>query len=226
MLPLNDWERRGGRGGAESGGTERTRVLDGKRVTGLIGVWCWVNPLGIFGFTWWRWLREHSSSSTSTMNPSRHLLASTSALPSVATPRIQQLPLPLYRLIARQATPNLTLPNPFIPQSAETHRPAMISARRQKQMRAIYPAESLPPSAKLPGQPSNIMYEVGEVKWTGEVKATNKPHGVYGTRKRMFKGRKHERMKPIRMQETQKRMEGMDKRIAEWRQVCLQSITA
>ena len=155
------------------------------------------------------------------MNTSRQLLASTSALPSVATPRIQQLPLPLYRLIARQATPDLALPNPFIPQFTQTHRPAAISARRQKQMRAIYPAESLPPSAKLPSQPSTIMYEVGEVKWTGQVKATNTPHGVYGTRKRMFKGRKHDRIKPVRMQETQKRMDGMDKRIAEWRQVSL-----
>lgn len=154
------------------------------------------------------------------------LRASTSALPSAASAATPApLPLSLFRLIARAATPTgsphptLSVPNPFVPQFTTSYRPAAISARRQKQLRALYPPESLPPSARTPQQPASILYDVGEVHWTGDVKATGKPHGVYGTRKRMFKGRKHDRLKPGRVLETKERMDGMDKRIADWRQV-------
>jgi hypothetical protein len=56
------------------------------------------------------------------------------------------------------------------------------------------------------------------VTWSGEVgEEQNKT--LYGSRRRMFKGHKHERERPERERETKERMSGMEKRINDWRSV-------
>jgi hypothetical protein len=58
------------------------------------------------------------------------------------------------------------------------------------------------------------------VTWSGEVgEEQNKT--LYGSRRRMFKGHKHERERPERERETKERMSGMEKRINDWRSVSL-----
>jgi hypothetical protein len=52
----------------------------------------------------------------------------------------------------------------------------------------------------------------------GEVKYTTGIHR--GKQELKFKGHKHEREKPERERETRERLEGMAKRIAEWKKVC------
>jgi hypothetical protein len=148
------------------------------------------------------------------------------------------LPPTIYTIIARHIAMSppastYTIPNPFLmhkPSSdASTssavpqHSPRAISRRREKQLLDHYSGYVLPPSDlnRLPETPS-IRWVNGEeevtVTWSGEVgEEQNKT--LYGSRRRMFKGHKHERERPERERETKERMSGMEKRINDWRSV-------
>ena len=148
------------------------------------------------------------------------------------------LPPTIYTIIARHIAMSppastYTIPNPFLmhkPSSdASTssavpqHSPRAISRRREKQLLDHYSGFVLPPSDlnRLPETPS-IRWVNGEeevtVTWSGEVgEEQNKT--LYGSRRRMFKGHKHERERPERERETKDRMSGMEKRINDWRSV-------
>lgn len=161
-------------------------------------------------------------------------------MPTHITPA--DLPPTIYTLIARhiaQSAPSTSyaIPNPFLthapapnPEAAAAssstshqHTPRAISRRREKQLLEHYPEFVLPPSKLNPLASSpTIRWSDGErdvdVTWTGEVGEV-KPKSLYGSRKRMFKGHKHERERPEREKETKERMQGMEKRIKDWRTV-------
>lgn len=150
------------------------------------------------------------------------------------------LPPTIYTLIARhiaQSEPSTSysIPNPFLTHRAvattevpevstsHQHTPRAISRRREKQLLEHYPDFVLPPSKLNPlSTTPTIRWNDGqrdvEIVWTGEL-GDLKPKSLYGSRKRMFKGHKHERERPERERETQERMQGMDKRINDWRSV-------
>jgi hypothetical protein len=151
------------------------------------------------------------------------------------------LPPTIYTIIARHIamsppSSTYTIPNPFLmhkpssdastSSSVPQHSPRAISRRREKQLLDHYSGFVLPPSDlnRLPETPS-IRWVNGEeevtVTWSGEVgEEQNKT--LYGSRRRMFKGHKHERERPERERETKERMSGMEKRINDWRSVsCL-----
>lgn len=128
-----------------------------------------------------------------------------------------------------------SIPNPFLKHESSSgastsssvpqHTPRTISRRREKQLLDHYSGFVLPPSDlnRLPETPS-IRWVNGEeevtVTWSGEVgEEQNKT--LYGSRRRMFKGHKHERERPERERETKERMSGMEKRINDWRSVRL-----
>ena len=159
-----------------------------------------------------------------------------------APPHISTADLPptIYTLIARhiaQSEPSTSysIPNPFLTHRAATtteaegssshqYTPRAISRRREKQLLEHYPEFVLPPSKLNPlsTTKSNIRWNDGErdveIIWTGEL-GDLKEKSLYGSRKRMFKGHKHERERPERERETQERLQGMDKRINDWRSV-------
>jgi hypothetical protein len=148
------------------------------------------------------------------------------------------LPPTIYTIIARHIAMSppastYTIPNPFLmhkpssdastSSSVPQHSPRAISRRREKQLLDHYSGFVLPPSDlnRLPETPS-IRWVNGEeevtVTWSGEVgEEQNKT--LYGSRRRMFKGHKHERERPERERETKERMSGMEKRINDWRSV-------
>lgn len=165
-----------------------------------------------------------------------------SGMPTHISPA--DLPPTIYTLIARyiaQSAPSSSyaIPNPFLTHqasasteassstsaaaSAHQHTPRAISRRREKQLLEHYPEFVLPPSKlnPLPSSPT-IRWNDGQrevdITWAGEL-GDIKPKSLYGSRKRMFKGHKHERERPERERETQERLQGMEKRIKDWRTV-------
>lgn len=90
----------------------------------------------------------------------------------------------------------------------------------------------LPPGPKTPvsaGYTQSTLLEAEpgsaedslRVEWVGQIKekvAKVGPGKPYGMRKK-FKGHKFEREKRVRMVDVGERLEGMDKRIEEWRKV-------
>ncbi|WRT69185.1 uncharacterized protein IL334_006169 [Kwoniella shivajii] len=143
-----------------------------------------------------------------------------------------------------QSPSDVPLPNPFLVQKgnrrsdsevtgeARYHwkRP-IISNRRQKQLLQFYPAVDLPISDKSSASSSSSSFlssssrpvkwdEGTTVNWTGELKVKEEPtkNGVYAGRKRMFKGHKDERNREQKIADRQVRLDGMEKRIKEWRQ--------
>jgi hypothetical protein len=155
------------------------------------------------------------------------------------------LPPTIYTIIARHIAisppaSTYTIPNPFLmhkpssdassSSSVPQHTPRAISRRRERQLLDHYSGIVLPPSDlnRLPETPS-IRWVNGEeevtVTWSGEVgEEQNKT--LYGSRRRMFKGHKHERERPERERETKERMSGMEKRINDWRSVSRSADTA
>ena len=134
--------------------------------------------------------------------------------------------------------PRLTIPNPFI-----RHRQRIITEdfsedpktryrnfhpikkREQKKMILRYPTYLLPPSQinPLDSHPSiRSMFQGREVEvewgpdWRTQIKL---PKGLYAGRAIIFKGHKRERDLPVRRQEIQERVDGMDRRIEKWRDV-------
>lgn len=153
------------------------------------------------------------------------------------------LPPVLYRRIAKhisqlraagETTQTVSIPNPFLlhrstekatyaaRDSYSWHKP-QISPRRQKQLLQFYPAEELPVSALNPqSEKRSVVWEDGTiVTWAGKVKekAQKVKQGPYAGRKIMFKGHLDERKRPQRLAERQERLDGMSKRIADWRKV-------
>ncbi|WOO84973.1 uncharacterized protein LOC62_06G008479 [Vanrija pseudolonga] len=153
--------------------------------------------------------------------------ASIQAIPEVVDARV--LPNALFNLIRRniEARPEgssgpIQIRNPFIGIANEGHNGAWvvpISARRQKQYLQQYPGWALPPSPlNRVDEPKAVQWVDGTlVTWEGSVPAEKKALGLYGSRKRMFKGHKHEREKASRVQERKDRLEGMEKRIEMWK---------
>lgn len=163
----------------------------------------------------------------------------TSATPETAAQlSAADLPPTIYTIIERhiaQSPPSstYTVPNPFLmhkpssePSSSTAvpqHTPRAISRRRERQLLDHYSGIVLPPSPlnRLPETPS-IRWLHGEeevtVTWSGEV-GEDQGKSLYGSRRRMFKGHKHERERPERERETKERMTGMQKRINDWRSV-------
>ncbi|KAL1407631.1 hypothetical protein Q8F55_007064 [Vanrija albida] len=172
------------------------------------------------------------------MNVARRFLttaASTSKAASAGSGPIQQLPefvearhLPdaLYNLIRRSiaarpegSTGPIGIRNPFLGVSDTDAWTVPISPRRQKKFLAEYPAWALPPSPlNRLDEPKAVRWRDGTiVTWEGVVPAETTPPGLYGSRRRMFKGKKHEREKPVRVQERQERLDGMPARIEQWK---------
>ena len=171
---------------------------------------------------------------------STELLDSTRPIPS------SQLPLSLQTYIKshiqRTYLPDDVLPdripilNPFISHRIELlptssiapgtprviHIPPQFSRRRQLQLAQDYQVGSIPPSPYLPvNHDIKVEYAQGKiVQFIGVVERAVKK-GVYGDRKRMFRGHKHERQAAGRKKETEERLEGMEKRVTEWKKVCL-----
>jgi hypothetical protein len=104
--------------------------------------------------------------------------------------------------------------------SSNTHIPAYISRRRQKQLLAHYGDFALPPSPlNAAALAAELRWEDGSVvSWAGDAEAKD-TNSLYGGRKRMFKGHKHEREKPDKMRDTAERMKGMGKRVEDWKKV-------
>ncbi|WVN88000.1 uncharacterized protein L203_103198 [Cryptococcus depauperatus CBS 7841] len=151
-----------------------------------------------------------------------------------------RLPPLLYRHIAKHISAlrnsrsqigNTAVPNPFL-----YHRGAKrgesqitgkltyhwiepkISVRRQKLLLQRYSAEDLPPSPANPLNGRPVKWIDGTiVNWEGKVRVKSKKQGPYAGRKIMFKGHLDERARPQKMADRQERMDGMEKRIAEWR---------
>lgn len=120
---------------------------------------------------------------------------------------------------------HLTIPNPFASRR--------ISLRTQSDLLKSFPPTWLPPSRKNPLGAKKITYDQDGVvvTWTGgnlsekkQVVIPNKqPSGIRPSDKKMgdFRGRKVDRVAKDRRAETEARLEGMEKRIEEWRQVSL-----
>lgn len=153
------------------------------------------------------------------------------------------LPPVLYRRIAKhisqlraagETTQTVSIPNPFLlhrstgkatyaaRDSYSWHKP-QISPRRQKQLLQLYPAEELPVSALNPqSEKKSVVWEDGTiVTWAGKIKQKTQKvkQGPYAGRKIMFKGHLDERKRPQKLAERQERLDGMSKRIADWRKV-------
>lgn len=153
------------------------------------------------------------------------------------------LPPVLYRRIAKhisqlraagETTQTVSIPNPFLlhhstekatyaaRESYSWHKP-QISPRRQKQLLQFYPAEELPVSALNPqSEKRSVVWEDGTiVTWAGKIKEKTQKvkQGPYAGRKIMFKGHQDERKRPQKLAERQERLDGMVKRIADWRKV-------
>lgn len=153
------------------------------------------------------------------------------------------LPPVLYRRIAKhisqlraagETTQTVSIPNPFLlhrstekatyaaRDSYSWHKP-QISPRRQKQLLQFYPAEELPVSAlNTQSEKRSVVWEDGTiVTWAGKVreKTQKVKQGPYAGRKIMFKGHLDERKRPQKLAERQERLDGMPKRIADWRKV-------
>ncbi|WWC72984.1 mitochondrial 54S ribosomal protein mL59 [Kwoniella pini CBS 10737] len=111
-----------------------------------------------------------------------------------------------------------------------------ISNRRQKQLLQFYPPIDLPISTK---SSSSITSQSRPVKWNKELtinwvgqlpqKRLEKQispeneilpeiKSLYSGRKQMFKGHKNERNREQKLKDRQVRLDGMEKRIREWRQ--------
>ncbi|WVW79487.1 hypothetical protein I302_101456 [Kwoniella bestiolae CBS 10118] len=118
-----------------------------------------------------------------------------------------------------------------------------ISNRRQKQLLQFYPSIDLPLSTKSPRPSSSSGSESAElseivgvsrpvkfnekitINWTGQLpyKAQEKEvdegvKSLYTGRKVMFKGHKDERNRTQKLADRQARLDGMEKRIRDWRQ--------
>lgn len=118
---------------------------------------------------------------------------------------------------------HLTIPNPFASRR--------ISLRTQADLVKSFPASWLPPSRKNPSGSRTTSYDQDGVvvHWTGgnlserkHVVIPNKqPSGIRPSDKKIgdFRGNKVDRVAKDRRVETEARLEGMDKRIEDWRQV-------
>ncbi|WWD21369.1 hypothetical protein CI109_105854 [Kwoniella shandongensis] len=161
--------------------------------------------------------------------------------PSTPVPA-QLLPRVLYRQVERRLSnvprsgkqPEVvSLSNPFLlhrgVQRADSEssdepryhwRQPTISHRRQKQLLQYYSGVDLPASKLNPqGVAREVQWTDGTiVRWQGEVRVKeDAKKGVYAGRKRMFKGHRDERDKPQKEADRQTRLDGMEKRIAEWK---------
>jgi hypothetical protein len=120
---------------------------------------------------------------------------------------------------------HLTIPNPFASRR--------ISLRTQSDLLKSYPPSWLPPSRKNPSGSRTITYDQDGVKvtWTGgnhssPTRRTPIPGKQITVKpsdktKENFKGHKVDRVGKDRKLETQNRLDGMEKRIEDWRQVSL-----
>ena len=118
---------------------------------------------------------------------------------------------------------HLTIDNPFASRR--------LSLRTQADLVKSFPPSWLPPSRKNPSGSRTIEYDQDGVvvHWTGgnlskqkQVVIPNKqPSGIRPSDKKVgdFRGRKVDRVAKDRRAETEARLEGMDKRIEDWRQV-------
>jgi hypothetical protein len=98
--------------------------------------------------------------------------------------------------------------------------PMVFPVRRQKKLLSQYPAEVLPPSPTNPLK-SNLPIQLADgtvVAWVGEWKEAVKT-SLYPRRKKMFKGTTAERTRRTRDAQRAERMAGMEKRVADWREV-------
>ncbi|KAL7421354.1 hypothetical protein Q5752_004239 [Cryptotrichosporon argae] len=139
------------------------------------------------------------------------------------------IPPVLYRHIQRQlaarGTADIGSPvqirNPFLrPRNANLTTPPPISSRRQAQLAQVYGADLLPSltvSGSTPAAAAPVKWFDGTlVSWSGTVLART-PTSVYGTRKRMFKGHRAERERKGRDEDRRERLDGMERRIADWK---------
>ena len=179
--------------------------------------------------------RFASSSTAAAIDPFTHYIP-------VSAP---YLPAVLERHVQRHlfASPSSTsIPNPFSGPARS------ISRRREKQLRFSEYSETLPtaiatsatayPTAgsssvrilspdgtenELQWAPAELSYKqrqaAEKMNSQGTVYAQTGIHR--GKEKLKFKGHKHERERPERERETRERLGGMEKRIAEWKKVCL-----
>ncbi|KAK4683706.1 hypothetical protein P7C73_g6525, partial [Tremellales sp. Uapishka_1] len=182
------------------------------------------------------------------MNPIKRLFSTTSSRLSAVVPHESHLSPDdlhptIYRIVEREifnryqtgassSSSTLTIANPFLThriqkdlpsssvaaQPSYTHVPPAIPRRRQKQLAEFCWPSSLPPtSSNEPSLP--IKWHDGTmVSWAGDFKEVQSK-GVYGGRRRMFKGHKHERERPAREKDIASRVAGMPKRIEEWKKV-------
>jgi large subunit ribosomal protein L25 len=169
---------------------------------------------------------------------------STSALPQSTVPA-DQLPPVIFNLISRHLASQsntssnqaVYVPNPFISKQAPIKNLAsgspssksvkhtcferIISRRREKQLLASYANSSLPPS-QLNQSSLAVEWTDGRiVNWSGRIPKTVEKDSLYSGRRFMFKGHKHQREKIERKKDTKERLQGMEKRIREWREVSL-----
>jgi large subunit ribosomal protein L25 len=234
--------------GEDGIGRRGTEMLTGSGISSVFikglecGTWFMVQLISMGSIE--RLVSTYSISFT-TMSIARRLFTTTARQCNVAatstTPAqlsAVDLPPTIYTIIARHIaisppSSSYTIPNPFLKHESSVgassssttpqHTPRAISRRREKQLLDHYSGFVLPPSDlnRLPETPS-IRWVNGEeevtVTWSGEVgEEQNKT--LYGSRRRMFKGHKHERERPERERETRERQSGMEKRINDWRSV-------
>ncbi|KAK8843976.1 hypothetical protein IAR55_006768 [Kwoniella newhampshirensis] len=161
--------------------------------------------------------------------------------PSTPIPA-QLLPRVLYRQIEQRISNRsrsgkrpevVSLPNPFLlhrgaqradfessDEARYNWRQPSISNRRQKQLLQYYSGADLPASKLNPqALTREVQWTDGTIiRWEGEVKIKEEAKkGVHAGRKRMFKGHRDERDKPQKEADRQGRLDGMEKRIAEWK---------
>jgi hypothetical protein len=180
-------------------------------------------------------VKRFASSSTATASSlSQFVPVSAPYLPPVLERHVQR-----HLSISPEST---SIPNPFAGPTRS------ISRRREKQLRSSLYHDILPlPPTTASASTSDtagagkvkILFDGGEkeldwapaaLSFKQQQKATaiqqqgadvKYATGIHkGKTELKFKGHKHEREKPERERETRERLEGMDKRIGEWRKVC------
>lgn len=155
---------------------------------------------------------------------------------------IQNSSSPLSSSPSSSSLTPVSIPNPFLHQfnkSSKRTSPPAIPLRIQAELARSYPVEILPKGPKTPEGSSVIDY-IGDgvqVTFTEEPSAFNHSEkraeeeggkkdkrrtdlpGPYKGRKIQFKGKKVDRRAKTRKADTVERIEGMDKRVQDWRQV-------